>query len=189
MPAPHPERDLIPISLPDLAASVLREANLGLPVSFKVFVNDNGAVSLTVIDTSVPAASYSPFFDALTHKLNQSFPVGDNRGLPFRLAPTDLQFAIHGLPIKAHPEDDAVLCNLLQLSIFKSQSVLISKARFLNPDRASCLHDEKAFSVVVQVPAEDGKFLTDLSGITILGGNYVIEGPYPSSPSKQCNNC
>ena len=63
---PHPKRDLIRIRWPNLAASVLREANSGLPVSFKVFVNDNGAVSLTVIDTSVPAASYSPFFDSLT---------------------------------------------------------------------------------------------------------------------------
>ena len=189
MPAPHPERDLIRIRWPDLAASVLREANSGLPVSFKVFVNDNGAVSLTVIDTSVPATSYSPFFDALTHKLNQSFPVGDNPWMPFRLAPTDLQFAIHGLPIMAHPEEAAALCDLLQPSIFNSQSVLISKARFLNPDRASSLHDKKAFSVVVQVPVEDGKFLTDLSRIPILGGNYAIERAYPSSPSKQCNYC
>ena len=118
IPAPHPERDLICIRWPDLAASVLREANSGLLVSFKVFVNDNGAVSLTVIDTSVPASSYSPFFDALPHKLNQSFPVGDNPWLLFRLAPTDLQFAIHGLPIKAQPEDDAVLCDLFQPSIF-----------------------------------------------------------------------
>ena len=69
-PAPHPERDLIRIHWPDRAAFVLREANSGLPVSFKIFVNDNGAVSLTVIHTSVRAASYSPFFDALTDKLN-----------------------------------------------------------------------------------------------------------------------
>ena len=120
IPASHPKRDLIRSRWPDLAASVLREVNSGLPVSFKVFVNDNGAVSLTVIDTSVPAASYSPFFDALTHKLNQSFPVGDNPWMPFRLAPTDLQFAIHGLPIKAHPEADAALCDLLEPSIFNS---------------------------------------------------------------------
>ena len=189
IPAPHPERDLIRIRWPDLAASVLREGNSGLPARFKVFVNDNGAVSLTVIDTSFPAASYSPFFDALTHKLNHSFPVGDNPWMPFRLSPTDLQFAIHGLPIKAHPEADAALGDLLQPSIFNSQSVLISKARFLNPDRASRLHDKKAFSVVVQVPAEDGKSLTDLSRITILGGNSVIQRAYPFSPSKQCNNC
>ena len=177
MPAPHPERDLIRIRWPDLAASVfkLREANSGLPVTFKVFVNDNGAVSLTVIDTSVPAASYSPFFDDLTHKLNQSFPVGENPWMPFRLAHTDLQFAIHGLPIKAHPEEDAALCDLLQPSIVNSQSVLISKPRFLNPDRASRLHDKKAFSVVAQVPAEDGKFLTDLSRIPTLSGNYAID--------------
>ena len=189
IPAPHPECDLIHINWADLAGSVLREANSGLTVSFKVLVNDNGAVSLTVIDTSVPAAFYSPVFDALTHKLNQSFPVGDNPWLPFRLAPTDLQFANHGLPIKAHPEDDAVLCDLLQPSIFNPQSVLICKARFLNPDRASRLHDKNAFLVVVQLPAEDGKLLTDLSRIPIRGGNYVIQGAYPSSPSKQCNNC
>ena len=184
IPAPHPERDLIRIRWPDLAASVLSEANSGLPVSFKVFVNNNGAVSLTVIDTSVPAASYSPFFDDLTHKLNQFFPVGDNPWMLFRLAPTDLQFAIHGLPIKAHPEDNAVLCDLLQPSMFNSQFVLISKARFRNPDRASRLHDKKAFSVVIQVSAEDVKFLTDFSRIPILGGNYVIERAYPLSPSK-----
>ena len=109
--------------------------------------------------------------------------------MPFRLARTDLQFAIHGLPIKAYPEDDAVLCDLLQPSIFNSQYVLISKARFRYPDRAAHLHDKTAFSVVVQVPAEDGKFLTDLSRIPILGGNYLIERAYPSPPSQQCNNC
>ena len=133
-PAPHPEHDPIRIRWPDLAPSVMRQANSGLPVSFKVFINDNGAVSLTVINTSVQAASYPPFFDALTHKLNQSCPVGNNPWLPFRLAPTDLQFAIHGLPIKAYPEGDAVLCGLLQPSIFNAQSVLIHMGRFLNPD-------------------------------------------------------
>ena len=162
-PAPHPESDLIRISGSDLAASVLREANSGLQVSFKVFINDSGAVSLTVIDTTVPAASYTPFFDSLTHKLNQSFPVGNNPWLPLQLAPTNHQFAIHGPPIKAHPEDDAVLFDLLQPSLFNAQSVLITKVRFLNPDRESCLHDKRGFSVEVQVPADDGKTQADLS--------------------------
>ena len=167
----------------------MREVNFDLPLSFKVFVNDKGTVSFTIIDTSVPAAFYPPFLEALTHKLNQYFPVGNNPWLPFRLPPTDSQFAIHGLPIKAHPEDDTVLGDLLQPSTFNSQSVLISKTCFHHPDPASRLHDPKAFSVVVQVPAEDGKYLTDLSRIPILGGNYVIERAYPSSLSKQCNNC
>ena len=187
-PAPHPECNLIRTRWPDLAASVLREANSGLPLSFKGFINDNGAVAVTVIDTSIPAASYAPFFDALTHKLNQSFPVGNNPWLLFRLASTDLQFTIHGLPIKAHPEDDAILCDLLQPSIFNAQSVLITKACFLNPNRESRLRDKKAFSVVVQVPADDRKTLADLSKIPILGGNFVIERAYPSFPCKQSNN-
>ena len=42
---------------------------------------------------------------------------------------------------------------------------------------------------MVQVPAEEGKLLADLFKIPILGGNYVIERAYPSSRSKQCNNC
>ena len=90
-PAPNPEGNLIRIRWPDMAASVLREPNSGLPVSLKVFINGNGAVSLTLINTSVLATSYTPFFDTLTHKLNQSFPVGNNPRLPFRLAPNDLQ--------------------------------------------------------------------------------------------------
>ena len=125
-PAPHPERDLIRIRWPNLGPSVLREPTSGLMVSFKVFINDNRAVALTIIDTSVPATSYTPFFDALTHNLNQSFPVDNNPWLPLRLAPTDLLFAIHALPIEAHPEDDAVLCDLLPPSIFNAQSVLIT---------------------------------------------------------------
>ena len=188
-PAPHPERDLIRIRWPDMAVSVLRDANCGLPVTLKVFVNDNGAVSLTVIDTAVPAASYAPFFDALTLKLNQFFPVGNNHWLPFRLAPTDLQFAIHGLPIRAHPDDDADLANLLQPAIFNSQSVPISKAHFLNPDRQSRTHEKKAFSVVVQVSADDGKAFSSLTKIPLLGDNRVIERAYSSSPTNQCLNC
>ena len=187
-PAPHEERDLIRIRWPDMAVSVLREANCGLHVNFKVFVNNNRAVSLTVIDTAVPATSYAPFFDALILKLNQSFSVRDNHWLLFRFAPPDLQFAIHGLPIKAHPDNDADLANLFQPAIFNSQSILISKARFLNLDRQSRTHKKKAFSVVVQVTADDGKPLSSLSKIPLLGDNRVIERAYSSSTTNQCLN-
>ena len=98
MPAPYPERNLIRILWHNLAASVLREANSGLPISFTVFVNHNGSVSLTVIDTCVPAAYYSPFFDDLTPKLNQSFPVGDNPGCP-----SDLPLLTYNSPSMASP--------------------------------------------------------------------------------------
>lgn len=160
----------------------MREANSGLPVSFKVFVKDHGAVSLTVIDTTIPAASYSPFFDSLTHKHNQSFPVGYNPWLPFRLATTQLQFAIYGLPIKAHLDSNDDLCDLLQPSIYNSQSVLISKGRFANPDCRLRLHDEKAFSGVVLTPAEDGKLLSDLSKIQFSVLIISLREPTPCLP-------
>jgi len=107
--APHPDEALIRIRWPALAALVLCEANSNLLVALKTFVNDTGALSLLSTDTAVPAASYAPFFEALSLKLNQSFPVGDNPWLPFRLAPTNLQFAIHGIPLEALPKDDDLL--------------------------------------------------------------------------------
>lgn len=100
LPAPHSEHDLIRIRWPYQATWVSREVNSGIPVSFKVMVNDNGAVSLTGINTTVPAAFYSWIFHALTLQLNQLWPVGNIPWLPFCLAPTVSQFAINALPIK-----------------------------------------------------------------------------------------
>lgn len=132
-----------------MAASVLREANCGPSICLKVFVNNNGAVSRNVIETAVPSASYAPFFDALTVKLNQSFPVGDNHWHPFRLAPTDLQLDIVGHPIRAYPDNDADLAALLQPVFFNFQSILISEACLLNPDRQSRTHEKIGFSGLV----------------------------------------
>jgi len=118
---------------------VLREANCSLPRSLKAIVNDRGSVTLIVVDTSVPAASYAPYFEALTTKLNQSFPVGPNPWLPFRLAPTSVQLAIHSLPVDYMPLQDEDLFNYLSDSILNSKDVTISAARFLNPNRQSCM--------------------------------------------------
>ena len=68
--APHHDAADIKAYLPDLAASLLRAANCCLPRSPTAIVNDRGSVTLIVVDTSVPAASYAPYFEALTTKLN-----------------------------------------------------------------------------------------------------------------------
>ena len=159
--APHPDEALIRIRLPDIAASVLKEANSQLPVSFLFFVNSKGTVTLPSVDTSIPAASYPPFFEALTSRLNQSFPVADNPWQTFRLTPTDLPFAIHGLPIDAMPEDDALLASTLSTSIDNAKGFIIKGARYLNPDRQSRTVGKRACSVVVQVAAEHGWRKTD----------------------------
>jgi len=136
-PAPHPDAADIKAHLPDLAASVLREANCSLQRSLKAIINNRGSVTLIVVDTSVPAASYAPYFEALTTKLNQSFPVGPNPWLPFRLAPTSVQLAIHSLLVDYMPLQDEHLFNYLSDSILNSKDVTIFAAHFLNPNRQS----------------------------------------------------
>jgi len=84
-PALNPDVAEITAHFPYLAASVLREANCSLPHSLKALVNDKGSVTLVITDTSVPAASSDPYFEAVTTKLNQSYTVGENPWLPFRL--------------------------------------------------------------------------------------------------------
>jgi len=58
--APHPDAAYIKAHLPDLGASVLREANSSLALFLKAIVNDTGSVTLIVVYTLVPAASYAP---------------------------------------------------------------------------------------------------------------------------------
>jgi len=149
-PAPHPDAPDIKGHLPDLAASVLREANCSLPRSLKAIVNDRGSVTLILVDPAVPAASYTPYFEALTTKLNQSFPVGSNPWLPFRLAPTSAQLVIHSLRVDYMPPQDEDLFSYLTDSIHNSKDVTIFAARFLNPNHQSRM-EKRAYSVVGNV--------------------------------------
>jgi len=185
-PAPHPDATDIKAHLPDLAASVLREANCSLPRSLKAIVNDRGSVTLIVVDTSVPDAPDAPYFEALTTKLNQSFPVGPNPWLPFRLAPTSVQPPIHSLPVDYMALQDADLFNYLSDSILNSKDVTISAARILNPSRQSRM-EKRAYSVVVNV--EPDSVQTMLPSIYLFGNSRTVERAYSSSPLTQCQKC
>ena len=77
---PHPDRDTIAATFPDIAAEVLRSFNCALPLSFTAKVNSNGTVTLLGVDPSTPATDCSPFFSALAARLNKSFPVGTAPG-------------------------------------------------------------------------------------------------------------
>jgi len=182
----HPDAADIKAHVPDLAAAVLREANCSLPRSRKAVTNDRGSVTLIVVDSSVPAASYAPYFEALTTKLNQSFPVGENPWLPFRLAPTSVQLAIHSLPINYMPHQDEDLFNYLSDSILNSKDVTISAARFLTPNRQSRM-EKRAYSVVVNV--EPDSVQTMLPSIYLFGNTRTVERAYSSSPITQCQKC
>jgi len=113
-PAPHALAQRITAGFPDIAATTLTDSNCRLPKGFIAKVNSRGAVSLTGTEPNTPAESYTPYFDALTRRLNQSFPVGDNLWLTFTKAPTTVQLAIHSIPTHILPDDDEQLFRLHQ---------------------------------------------------------------------------
>ena len=130
-PQPHPQAARITKTFPDIVATTLTEYNCLLPKGFRVKVNDRGAVSLTGTDPLTPADSYAHYFDAITRRLNQSYPTGSSPGLPFSLAPTAVQLAIHSVPMDVLPDDDDQLFPFLKTSILNAKAVGISAARYL----------------------------------------------------------
>ena len=153
---PHPDRDTIGATFPDIAAEVLRSSNCALPLSFTAKVNSNGTVILLGVDPSTPASDYSPFFSALPVRLNKSFPVGTSPWLPCRPAPNENQFTIHGLPLRYLPGDREGLFVYLKSAILNAKGLEITSACFLNLDPDTrALKD--ASSVVVTTTPEEGK--------------------------------
>ena len=172
---PPPDAADIKAHLLDLAASVLCEANCSHSRSLKPIINDRGLATLIVTETSVPAASYAPYFEALTTKFNQAYPISINALLP----PTSVQLAIHSLPVDYMPHQDEDLFSYLSNSILNSKDVAISGARFLNPNLQSGM-EIPAYSVVINV--EPDPIQTMLLSIYLYGNLRTFEKPYWSSP-------
>jgi len=117
-------------TLPDIMAAVLQEANCSLPLSLTASVNRNGAVTLRA-NRYTPSSAYSSCFDAMTKRLNQSFPVGDNPFQVFREVPTSVELLIHNFPLSTLPDQPTDLFPLLLESISNALDVPIFRARFL----------------------------------------------------------
>ena len=183
---PHPDGDIIAATFPDIAAEVLRDSNCALPLSFTAKVNSNGTVTLLGTDPSTPASAYSPFFSALAARLNKSFPVANSPWLPFRPAPNESQFAIHGLPLRYIPEDNEGLFVYLKTAIQNAKSIEITSARFLNPDPVARA-EKKASSVVVTTTPEDGKRMG--SHIFLLSRKREIKTAHSANKTTRCRNC
>jgi len=158
-PAPHPDAPSIAATFPDIAARVLSQSNCLLPLGFSTTVNQRGAISLTVTDKATPAASYAPYFESLTRALNQSFPVGENPWCTLVLAPTAVQLAIHGLPLRFLPQDEEELFSYIRQAILNDKATPVLSARYLNPDRDS-RSTTQATSVVVTVYPQHVSALT-----------------------------
>jgi len=139
-----------------------------------------------VVDTSVPAPSYAPHSEALTTKLNQSLPVSANPCLPFRLAPTSVQLAIHSLHVNYLPHRDEDLFCYLSDSILNAKGVTISAAHIHNPQHQKRM-EKCGHSVVVNV--EPDSVQTMLPSIYLYGNSRTIRKAYSSSPITQCQKC
>jgi len=185
-PAPHALAQRIAASFPDIAAATLTDSNCLLPKGFIAKVNNRGAVSLTGTNPNTPAEAYAPYFDALTRRLNQSFPVRNNPWLTFTQAPTTVQLAIHSIPTHILPDDDEHLFTFIKNSILNAKAVEIGAARYLNQSRAARL-TKQATSVVVSVNPDDVPTL--IPAIFLFSKRLKVEKTTQANRYTQCTNC
>jgi len=183
---PHPEALKIAAHFPDIAASVIREANCSLPLSFTCTVNDKGSVSLLGTDRHTPASAYTPYFAPLTTRLNKAFLVGHSPWDLFRPAPNETQLLIHSIPLDFLPSDNNQLFPSLHESIRNARGVSILSGRYLNP-HPECREQKRATSVVVSVATPDTSAL--LSSFNLFSRNRRVEQMFSSSKNSQCKKC
>jgi len=183
---PHPEALKIAANFPDIAASILREANCSLPLSFTCTVNDKGSVSLLGSDLQTPACAYTPYFAPLTSRLNKAYPIGNSPWDIFKPAPNETQLLIHSVPLALLPSDDDQLFPSLHESIRNARGVSILSARYLNPDTES-RGQKNATSVVVTVSLPDT--YTILPSMNLFSRNPRVEQMFSCSQNSQCKKC
>jgi len=172
-------------TLPDIMAAVLKEANCSLQLTLTASVNRKGAVTLTANPYS-PCSAYSPFFDEMTKKPNQSFPVGDNPFQVFREAPTSVELLIHNLPLSVLPHDPTDLFPSLLESISNAIDVPIFGARFLQSDPVKRAEKHTTWVVVAVDPLHVSRFG---ESIRLFSRARTVAPDYSASKSTQCRKC
>jgi len=172
-------------TLPDIMAAVLKEANCSLPLSLTASVNRNGAVTLTA-NSYTPSSAYSAFFDSITKKLYQSFPVGDNPFLVFMEAPASRELLIYNLPVSILPHEPTDLCPSLLESISNASDVPIFGARFLQSDPVKRAGKRTTLVVVAVDPLDVSRFG---ESILLFSRARTVAPVYSASKSTQCRQC
>jgi len=185
-PAPHALAHRIAASFPAIAAATLTESNCLLPKDVIAKMDNQGAVSLPGTNPNTLAESYAPYFDALTCRLNQSFPVGNNSWLRFTQAPTAVQLAIQSIPTYILPDDEEQLFTFIKNSILNARAVEIGPALYLNQSRATRL-TKQATSVVVSVNHDDFPIL--LPAIFLFSKGLKVEEMTQANRYTQYTNC
>jgi len=183
---PNPEALKIAAHFPDIAASVLGEANCSLPHSFTCTVNHKRSVLLLGTDLHTPASAYTPYFAPLTSRLNKASPIGNSPWDIFKPAPNQTQLLIHSVPLALLRSDNEQLFPSLHESIRNARGVSILSARYLNPDTDSG-GQRNATSIVVTVSPPDAYAI--LPSINLFSRNRRVEQMFSSSKNSECNMC
>jgi len=166
-------------------AAVLKEANCSFPLSLTASVNRNGAVTLTA-NPYTPSSAYSPFFHAMTKKLNLSFPGGDNPFQVFREAPTSVELLIHNLPLSILPHEPTDLFSSLLESISNAINVPILGARLLQSDPVERAEKRTTWVVFAVDRLHVSRFG---ESIRLFSRTRTVASAYSASKSTQCRKC
>jgi len=183
---PHPEARKIAAHFPDIAASVLREANCSLPLSFTCKINDQGSVSLLSTDLHTPASASTLYFAPLTIRLNKAFLVGNSPWDLFKPPLNETQLLIHSIPLAFLPSDDDQHLPSLHESIRNARGVSIHSAGYLNPDLESP-GQRFAMSKVVSVPRPDA--IAILPSFKHFYRNRKVEQMFSAPKNSQSKKC
>lgn len=125
------------------------------------------------------------FFTLLTNTLNSSLPVGENHYNIFNLAPTNVDYAIHNVPVHVLPVKPAELLTNIRDAIGFATGANIAAARFLKPNPSD--RTKATTSVVISVTPDEALLLKD--SIRMFSRPRKCEKMISSSLITQCRKC
>ncbi|KAH8148524.1 uncharacterized protein LAJ45_07235 [Morchella importuna] len=163
-PAPFPNHQQLEARLPSDLGRVLANADLSHPhTALQVQVNRNGTVTF----------------------LNLASSATDNPLNEFQLAPTNVNYAIHNVPIFALDVPDSLFTPPLAEAVALTTGALVSRARYLpKPENRV---GKTTTSIVISIPAEDTDKIGDQ--IRLFGRSRRCNKLWPTSPNTLCRKC
>ncbi|RPB10836.1 hypothetical protein P167DRAFT_575934, partial [Morchella conica CCBAS932] len=181
-PAPFPNHQQLEARLPSDLGRVLANAGLTHPhTALQVQVNRNGTVTCTA-SPSTPAKDIAPYFPGLLAVLNLACSATDNPLNEFQLAPTNVDYAIHNVPIFALDVPDSLFTPHLAEAIALTTGASVSRARYLSKPENRI--GKTTTSIVISVPTEDTDKIGDQ--IRLFGRSRRCNKLWPASPNTLC---
>lgn len=182
---PLPDQLQCLTKLPALFGKIHKDGGLSYShIDFTFTINDNGTIPATA-HPSIPSLYYEPFFKKFTDAVNDTFKVKQNLFNPFRPAPSNVDIAIHNVPIYALPPAQVDLQTFMAESLEYAASVIVSNARFLK--KPEDRKDKKTTTIVVAMSPEDAKKMG--STIRLLNRPQKCNLMYSANPATQCCKC